>query len=515
MAASPVRQGLWMPPALAFGLVAISFVSRVRETPALMGSFWGAALVLLIWQVVLLWRSRRESAASPLRFGLHPHHYVQAVVQLVILAYWGWYWPPVYEFAWLLAAQLLFAYAFGMLLAWSRRQAYALGFGPFPIIFSMNLFLWFRDEWFYLQFLMIAVGLLGKEFVRWNRDGRSVHIFNPSAFSLGLFSVVLIATGTSDLTWGGAISTTQGIGPHMYGVLFLVGLVVMYRFSITLVAGSAAATLFGLSALYAGWTGVPYFVDSEIPTPVFLGLLLLITDPSTSPREPLGKVVFGGLYGVGLFALYALLGAIGVPSFYDKLLCVPFLNLSVRRIDRVVGFLLARARWTRWIPEWAPVRSNLAHIGAWVILFGAMTALGKTDGKHTGDQVPFWLRACEDDRRHACDLVVQIESSFCTDNSGWACNELGGHYLSGEIVAPDSERALAYLSRGCQLRFQVACVNLLEPGTFRRAAPRIPDLRLLLREGGRDLIEMSEPELYARACDHEWSFACDRMRATS
>ena len=27
-----------------------------------------------------------------------------------------------------------------MLLAWSRRDAYTLGFGPFPVIFSINLF---------------------------------------------------------------------------------------------------------------------------------------------------------------------------------------------------------------------------------------------------------------------------------------------------------------------------------------------------------------------------------------
>jgi hypothetical protein len=68
--------------------------------------------------------------------------------------------------------QLLFAYGFDILLSWSRQKKYVLGFGPFPIIFSTNLFLWFKDDWFYLQFLMIAVGFLGKEFVRWNRGGK-------------------------------------------------------------------------------------------------------------------------------------------------------------------------------------------------------------------------------------------------------------------------------------------------------------------------------------------------------
>ncbi|WP_410969588.1 hypothetical protein, partial [Salmonella sp. SAL4450] len=89
--------------------------------------------------------------------------------------------------------------------------------------------------------------------------------------------------------------------------LFAVGLVVMYFFSITLVAGTAAAVLFGTSALYSAVTGVPYFIDSEIPTAVFLGLHLLVTDPSTSPRTPPGKFVFGVMYGLGVFVLYALL----------------------------------------------------------------------------------------------------------------------------------------------------------------------------------------------------------------
>ena len=39
----------------------------------------------------------------------------------------------------------------------------------------------------------------------------------------------------------------------------------MYFFSITLVAATAAMTLFGFSALYSVSMGVPYFLDSEIP----------------------------------------------------------------------------------------------------------------------------------------------------------------------------------------------------------------------------------------------------------
>jgi hypothetical protein len=44
--------------------------------------------------------------------------------------------------------------------------------------------------------------------------------------------------------------------------------------------------------------------------------------------------------------------------------------------------------------------------------------------------------------------------------------------------------------------------------------PRPFDLRLLLREGGPNLLEMNEPDLYARACRHGWAEACPKAAAT-
>ncbi len=497
----------WVPLVLTLGLALLSFVPRVQGSPVLVRSFWAAAMVLVVWQAAMFLRLKGEPAGCFIRVELRSQHYLQATIQAAVFAYWGYYWRPVYDYAWLMLAQLVFAYAFDMLLAWARRKTYVLGFGPFPVIFSTNLFLWFRDEWFYLQFMMIAVRFMGKEFVRWNRDGRRVHIFNPSAFSLALFSLVLIATRTTDLTWGQEIASTLSLAPHIYLFLFLVGLVVMYFFSITLVAGSAAIVLFGASAVYSAAVGVPYFIDSEIPTAVFLGLHLLVTDPSTSPRTPPGKLVFGGLYGLGVFVLYALLGALGVPTFYDKLLCVPLLNLSVQGIDRLVRAIQDTPVRHLGL-DWEPARANLVYMAVWVAFFGVMASVGGTDATHRGDKIPFWEQACADGRRNACERLVQIESSYCGDNSGWACNELGRHYTGGKVTAADSELALGYFSRACETRFSAGCVNLLAPESLSQANPRALDLRLLLREGGVNLMEMSEPDLYARACDHGWTFAC-------
>ena len=505
----PPLRLFWVPLALTLGLLLVSFVPRIQENLVLTRSLWAAVVGLLVWQIALVVRLRGTTEGRSFHTILRPQHYLQASVQVAVFVYWGYFWRPVYDHAWLLVAQLLFAYVFDMLLSWSRRDSYVLGFGPFPIILSTNLFLWFRDDWFYLQFLMLAAGFMGKEFVRWQRDGRSTHIFNPSAFSLGLFSLVLIATSTTDLTWGQDIATTLTLAPRIYLFLFLIGLVVMYCFSITLVAGAAAIVLFGSSALYSAVTAVPYFIDSEIPSAVFLGLHLLVTDPSTSPRTPLGKTMFGVLYGLGVFGLYSVLGAIGVPTFYDKLLSVPLLNLSVRWIDRLVRSIQDNTVLTRWSPDWTPALANLAHMMVWMLFFGTMTAVGATDGRHRGDAVPFWEQACGEDRPQACDRLIQIESNYCGDNAGWACNELGRHYTAGTIVAAAPARALGYFSRACEVRFQAGCLNLLDQERLSRADPRVLDLRLLLREAGPNLLEMPEAELYARACDHGWTFACD------
>jgi hypothetical protein len=186
------------------------------------------------------------------------------------------------------------------------------------------------------------------------------------------------------------------------------------------------------------------------------------------------------------------------------------LNLSVRWIDRAVRAIGEKPLLSRLGLAGPLGRFNPAHMTVWIIFFAIMTAVGATDGMHRGDSVPFWQRACAEGRPGACARLVLIESSYCGDNAGWACNELGGHYGEGRVVAVDPERALSYFSKACELRFQAGCFNLLDPQRFTAATPRIFDLRLLLREGGPNLMEMPELDLYARACAHGWSYACDK-----
>src|SRR5688572_9890076 len=193
---SPGRACL-LPLLFTAGLLTFVAYAPVRDNPRLLWSFLGTAAVLLAWNASLFISARGSGRMFTLEIVLRPQHYVQACAHTSIFLYWGWYWPPVYAFAYLIVAQLFFAYAFDMLLAWSRRDSYTLGFGPFPIIFSTNLFLWFREDWFFLQFAMIAVGFAAKELIRWTKDGRRTHIFNPSSFALTVFSVSLLAAGAT------------------------------------------------------------------------------------------------------------------------------------------------------------------------------------------------------------------------------------------------------------------------------------------------------------------------------
>ena len=155
---------LLMPLALIVALASFGFLPQIRSNPLLLAAFESTSGVLLIWWAILAIRSRGRSLKTEIV--LRPEHYMQTVAQLSIYVYWSVYWDPIREAAPLIAAQVVFAYAFDMLLTWSRRDTHLLTFGPFPIIFSINLFLWFKPDWFYLQFAMVALGLVD-HWLRW------------------------------------------------------------------------------------------------------------------------------------------------------------------------------------------------------------------------------------------------------------------------------------------------------------------------------------------------------------
>ena len=493
------KMALTLPLAFTFALASLAFLAPVRQNTNVLWAFLGAAAVLFVWQAALWSRGRTLT----LEVVPKKQHYVQACAQAAVLLYWGWYWPQVYASLHLILAQLLFAYAFDMLLVWSRRHTYTLGFAPFPVVFSINLFLWFKPDWFYLQFVMVALGLAAKELIRWNKDGRRVHIFNPSSFPLAVFSLILLATGRSDITWGQDIASTQFYPPHMYLMLFLICLPGQFFFGVTSMTMSAVLAAYGFGRLYFAATGIYFFYDSYIPIAVFLGMHLLFTDPSTSPRTELGRIVYGALYGLSTVVLYWLLGSAGMPTFYDKLLPVPLLNLSIKWLDRgALGRSLA------------PHQRRLAYMSIWAVVFTVMSATQAVGDSHPGQWLPFWRQACQDGRAYACPYLADMESSFCHRGSGWACNEAGLLHIalsrSGEDLRRlDPAGAAEPLRRGCGLGFAAACQNLRTlttgQGAFASAPPALEDLPIVLRGSKGEIREREPGALYALACrEGQW-----------
>ena len=511
--ASPSSRAVFAPLAFTLLLGSFAFLPAAQQNHRLLASIAGAAALLLLGVAMLWIRARRRKLT--IEVSVRAQHYLQASMQGIVLLYWGWYWRPVYEAVPLLAAQLAFAYAFDMLLTWFRRDVYTLGFGPFPVIFSINLFLWFKPDWFYLQFLMIAVGFVAKTFIRWTRDGRECHIFNPSSFPLAIFSLGLILTGTTGWTLGAEIARTQFNPPNIYLLLFLIGLPGQLLFGVTTMTMSAVVTTYLFGLAYFAATGVYFFVDSYIPIAVFLGMHLLFTDPSTSPRTEMGRIIFGILYGIGNVVLYAVLRDRGIPAFYDKLLPVPILNLSVRIIDRA-----ARSGWLRPLDPGrvgaaiGSKRRNLGYVTIWTAVFIALSAVHGVGDEHPGHSVPFWQSACQRNAVNACENLATILSTYCGDGSGWACNEAGA--LRWHRRVKRSDTFLDDFSRACSFQFAAGCENLVSlqaNGTSqpRQAPPVLADFPVVLRTGKGAIPENTPVDVFNRACNEGWMTACHSL----
>src|SRR5205823_3634900 len=149
-------------------------------------------------------------------------------------------------------------------------------------------------------------------------------------------------------------------------------------------------------------------------------------DPATAPRTELGRMIYGALYGASAVVVYGLLDLVGQPTFYDKLLAVPLLNLSVRALDRLASSpALARFDPAALASGLTGRRRNLAWMLLWAVVFAGIDAAEGVGDTHPGNRLPFWRKACKEERRNACRNVIIMESNFCAFGSGWACNEMG------------------------------------------------------------------------------------------
>ncbi len=312
--------------------LALMLADQERQIPA--WSIFGALGLLGTWQVIVYlmqWPSGRAFRVEPF---FQSTHCVQGFLQAAIFVYLALYWGEIWTYTPLIIAQAIVGYLCDMLLSWSRGRTARMGLGIAPIILSTNLFLWFKEEYFYLQLLMVALAFFAKEFLARDSGGRRRHIFNPSAFPLAVVSAVLLATETFDMTRGADIVAAFEVAPNFYEVIFLLGLVTQALYRTTPVSLGTVLSLYLLFQASQLAFGGPVS-ESPIHVHVFLGLTFLVTDPATSPKTPLGRFLFGAAYGLGVFVTYLLLRTLRQPAYFDKLLIVPLLNFIVPQFNRI------------------------------------------------------------------------------------------------------------------------------------------------------------------------------------
>ena len=475
----------------------------------LIGTFILAAAAILVWCGLLLVSTRRSGRVLSIEVVRRAQHWVQACGQGSLILYWAWHNHFVYGFFPFILAELIFAYCFDSLLSWSRRDRYTLGFGPFPIIFSISLFLLFKPHWFYFQFLLIAVGFCAKEFIRWRKDGKTAHIFNPSSFPLAVMSVGLLLTGTTNISYGNVIANSIFDTPHVHLFIFFIAFPVQLLFGVARMTMAAAVTLFLIGLVYLAATGTYLFYDAYIPAAVFIGMTLLMTDPSTSPKTGVGRIAFGALYALGTAFFFVLLERLGAPTFYDKLLPIPFMNLMIRRIDRIAISQFFRRfdpglQRLRALPQ---LRRNAIYTSVWAATFAILFAVHGVGDVHPGQYLPFWHDACGAGSARACNYTAKLTEVYCARGSGWACNEVGALKLRlGRAPEPEFKRA-------CDLGFAAGCDNVKRPGQSPSAVASGPptpnDLPIVLAGTKPPLEERDPARLYALACKQGWPGACD------
>jgi tetratricopeptide (TPR) repeat protein len=149
----------------------------------------------------------------------------------------------------------------------------------------------------------------------------------------------------------------------------------------------------------------------------------------------LGRLLFGVLYASGVIAIYVVFDRLGLPTFYDKLLPVPLLNLSIRAIDRAArSNLLKRFDPAAIGRTLAPRRRNLAYMTIWIALFGAMQL-------QTGSQMTLARAEALKDQGRMDEALVRYREFAVTDPDSFdGQRKLGAALLEAgrlsEAVAP-------------------------------------------------------------------------------
>lgn len=286
---------------------------------------------LLALSILALWLYKsRVGARWSFPLHLNRNHVVQALTQGAVYVYLSLHSPWVGRYLPLILYQLAFAFVFEMLLSLAKYRCFRVGFSVFPVVLSINLFIWFRPGYFYLQILMVALAIFSKHFLR-RADGR--HIFNPSGLALATATLFIFCFRFRFIYLSEIIETYRASRPGIYPFVLAAGWATQLIGGVSLISLGALLSLFSLYTVSAWTTGLP-LINRWIDPAVLVGVTLLVTDPATTPRNRWPQFVFGLLYGTGIVAWYGFLSYLYLPGYFAKVLALPLLNYIAPNVDK-------------------------------------------------------------------------------------------------------------------------------------------------------------------------------------
>ncbi len=329
-------------------------------------------------------------------------HLLPAIIQTVVLAYWTLYWRGFAELIPSIVMQLALAYAVDafVMLTWSG--VWKVGFGPFPIILSANLFNWFDPN---ATALMIAAAMCSRAIIR--RHGR--HILNPSAFGL---SVALLLTLLFPATFShGGPFVLFSLAPNLPELVVLLALIPQVRFHIVL---ASLGVYFGITWAHHFYNNVPPLLQPG----TLLMVTLFVTDPATIPRTPVGQILFGLVIGFSSALVTAAGYALGAgDERLNKVLPVVIANSLVPALDAI------GERAGRWPMGFLEPRWNLSHVAIWLAVVGSFLAHGKDEifnaARHWSNRTPLIVYDADGVPRCDHNQIFCRPFSFRSEAQAW------------------------------------------------------------------------------------------------
>jgi hypothetical protein len=223
--------------------------------------------------------------------------------------------------------------------------------------------------------------------------------------------------------------------------------------------------------------------------------------------------------------MYRLLVLLNAPEFYDKLLCVPLLNVTVIWLDAVSERVTERFRSLVHVRVLQPRQANWAWMSVWVALFAVLTSTGfLSKGKdHPGGDPEYWHRACLQGKPGACSIWTRTLNADCEGDSSSSCLKLGEVLQQGQVVPRDLAGAGISLGRACDLNSAEACAKLADFASAGGDRTLMQSCKSdngaacfilgTLYSAGKGVPQDAHQafELFEKSCDTGWGRGCGRL----